>query len=124
MRVKGAGCRSVAVDRLPTRPVDARHVPPLRHEPCAEREIFIVNLLVRIYSIIVMIRWTGLAPMEFLDNSQVFRQHPVVVFREHPFAHSRAVVRDGSGPSKLRAYDWMFPDSNRGEIQWNRDLDL
>ena len=32
---------------------------------CAEREFFIDNLLVRIRFIIVMIRWTGLAPREF-----------------------------------------------------------
>ena len=31
----------------------------------AEREIFIDNLLVPIHCIIVMIRWTGLAPWEF-----------------------------------------------------------
>ena len=30
-----------------------------------EREFFIDNLLVRIHLIIVMIRWTGLAPWEF-----------------------------------------------------------
>ena len=30
-----------------------------------EREFFIDNLLVRIIFIIVMIRWTGLAPWEF-----------------------------------------------------------
>ena len=30
-----------------------------------EREFFIDNLLVRIHSIIVMIRWTGIAPWEF-----------------------------------------------------------
>ena len=30
-----------------------------------EREFVIDNLLVRIHSIIVMIRWTGLAPWEF-----------------------------------------------------------
>ena len=30
-----------------------------------KREFFIDNLLVRIHSIIVMIRWTGLAPWEF-----------------------------------------------------------
>ena len=30
-----------------------------------ERELFIDNLLVRIHFIIVMIRWTGLAPWEF-----------------------------------------------------------
>ena len=33
--------------------------------PCKEREFFIDNLLVRIRFIIVMIRWTGLAPWEF-----------------------------------------------------------
>jgi len=31
----------------------------------AERELFIDNLLVRIHFIVVMIRWTGLAPREF-----------------------------------------------------------
>ena len=30
-----------------------------------EREVFIDNLLVRIHFVIVMIRWTGLAPWEF-----------------------------------------------------------
>ena len=30
-----------------------------------EREFFIDNLLVRIHFIVVMIRWTGLAPREF-----------------------------------------------------------
>ena len=33
--------------------------------PAREREFFIDNLLVRIHFIIVMIRWTGLAPWEF-----------------------------------------------------------
>ena len=33
--------------------------------PPREREFFIANLLVRIHFIIVMIRWTGLAPWEF-----------------------------------------------------------
>ena len=32
---------------------------------CAEREFFVDHLLVRIHFIIVMIRWTGLAPWEF-----------------------------------------------------------
>ena len=35
------------------------------HPDPAEREFFIDNLLVRIHFIIVMIRWTGLAPWEF-----------------------------------------------------------
>ena len=30
-----------------------------------ERQLFIDNLLVRIHFIIIMIRWTGLAPWEF-----------------------------------------------------------
>ena len=38
------------------------NVPPLASK---EREFFIDNLLVRIHFIIVMIRWTGLAPWEF-----------------------------------------------------------
>jgi len=38
----------------------ARNVPP-----SAEREFCIDNLLVRIHFIVVMIRWTGLAPWEF-----------------------------------------------------------
>ena len=33
--------------------------------PSPEREFFIDNLLVLIHFIIVMIRWTGLAPWEF-----------------------------------------------------------
>ena len=33
--------------------------------PKVEREFFVHNLLVRIHFIIVMIRWTGLAPWEF-----------------------------------------------------------
>ena len=33
-------------------------------------------------------------------------------------------MRDGSGPSKLPVYDWMFPEFNRGENVWDQDLDL
>ena len=33
--------------------------------PSSKREFLIENLLVRIHFIIVMIRWTGLAPWEF-----------------------------------------------------------
>jgi len=40
------------------------HSAPAARIP-AEREFFIGNLLVRIHVIIVMIRWTGLAPWEF-----------------------------------------------------------
>jgi len=41
--------------------------PPLPRRPhlTIEREFCIDNLLVRIHFIIVMIRWTGLAPWEF-----------------------------------------------------------
>ena len=41
----------------------AKHHPPQTHT--LAREFFIDNLLVRIHFIIVMIRWTGLAPWEF-----------------------------------------------------------
>ena len=45
------------------------HIPrdvsrPRQHPPCT-REFLIDNLLVRIHSIILMIRWTGLAPWRF-----------------------------------------------------------
>ena len=41
-------------------------LPPLPPTtPYRQREFFIDNLLVRIHFIIVMIRWTGLAPWEF-----------------------------------------------------------
>jgi len=40
--------------------------PPDRHVlACRQREVFIDNLLVQIHFIIVVIRWTGLAPWEF-----------------------------------------------------------
>ena len=41
----------------------------------AEREFFIDNLLVRIHFIILMIRWTGLAPWEF---EFPFRRYPTI----------------------------------------------
>ena len=48
------------------RKVLARIVPPTPPVPATrERDFFIDNLLVRIHFIIVMIRWTGLAPWGF-----------------------------------------------------------
>ena len=41
--------------------------------PPREREFFIDNLLVRIHFIIVMLRWTGLAPWEFDRAAPVCR---------------------------------------------------
>jgi len=59
--------RRVAAERCK---VDVRAVvDQLLHDATValqEREFFIDNLLVRIHCIIVMIRWTGLAPWEFL----------------------------------------------------------
>jgi len=66
--VKGVGCRVEGVGEVITYPHPRRHVRhvhrlvPLRVHGPAEREFFIDNLLVRIHFIIVMIRWTGLAP--------------------------------------------------------------
>jgi len=39
--------------------------PQIRAQCAGEREFFIDNLLARIHCIIVMTRWTGLAPWEF-----------------------------------------------------------
>ena len=47
----------------------------------AEIEFFIVNLLVRIHLIIVMIRWTGLAPWDF---ESPFPGSLTPTFLEHP----------------------------------------
>jgi len=45
------------------RDAEVVQVVPRPAEPhTLEREFFIVNLLVRVHFIIVMIRWTGLAP--------------------------------------------------------------
>ena len=41
-----------------------------------EREFFIDNLLVRIHFIVVMIRWTGLAPWEFESPFPTPLPHP------------------------------------------------
>jgi len=46
-----------------------------------EREFFIDNLLVRIHFIIVMIRWTGIAPWENLQRDGVAVVGPEVLER-------------------------------------------
>jgi len=46
-------------------PLVVPRVPVVEMHLFQEREFFIDNLLVRIHCIIVMIRWTGLAPWEF-----------------------------------------------------------
>ena len=57
--------------RLP--PFEGCEVPHHLHHPGPEKEFLIDNLLVRILSIIEIIRWTGLAPWDY----------------EFPFAGSR-----------------------------------
>ena len=47
-----------------------------------ERDFFIDNLLVRVHFIIVMIRWTGLAPWEF--DAREDQREPL--FQERPQA--------------------------------------
>ena len=57
--------------------------------PCREREFFIDNLLVRIHFIIVMIRWTGLAPWEFEFKVVQVRQEVALPEETHcPFNHN------------------------------------
>ena len=53
--------------------------------PCGEREFFIDNLLVRIHFIIMMIRWTGLAPRAF---EFPFPGSLISTFLEEPAVHS------------------------------------
>ena len=64
------------------------------------REFFIDNLLVRIYFIIVMIRWTGLAPWEFefpFSGGRHIRQAGV-----HRAVDVRSSARDASQTPHLR----------------------
>ena len=64
VRGLNAGMGTAAgADELVEIPTDAHR--PTGTKPSREREFFIDNLLVRIHSIIVMIKWTGLAPWEF-----------------------------------------------------------
>ena len=57
----------------------------------AELEFFMDNLLVRIHFIIVMIRWTGLAPWEFSLPWQAFWEPSVPnLARSESFASARA----------------------------------
>jgi len=62
---------------------------PFTPEREREREFFIDNLLVRIHCIIVMVRWTGLAPLEF----------------EFPFTPHRH--RWGGGAGRRRLPGWV-----------------
>ena len=56
--------------------------PPCPPPRPAEREFFIDNLLVRIHFIIVMIRWTGLAPdMPTSPQSRIKSPFPTPLFR-------------------------------------------
>ena len=59
------GHHPVVGRRRVARPPSTKRPLPLPFVHAAEREFFIDNLLVRIHLIIVMIRWTGLAPWEF-----------------------------------------------------------
>ena len=54
-----------APDENPATRVAAHQPPRVAAQLRREREFFIDNLLVRIHFIIVLIRWTGLAPWEF-----------------------------------------------------------
>jgi len=57
-----------------------------------QRELFIDNLLVRIHFIIVMIRWTGLAPWEFEFPFPGSLTSSLLVLGPMPFSCSRAGV--------------------------------
>ena len=61
---------------------------PLRRH-CRQREFFIDNLLVRIHFIIVMIRWTGLAPWEFEFRRGTGRRTPASPSLPGHLAHKK-----------------------------------
>ena len=71
-----------------------------------EREFFIDNLMVRTHYIIVMIRWTGLAPWEF----------------EFPFPGSLVPTRAESGRASQDRYDAMLHKYNTGEKDEQEEL--
>jgi len=51
-------------------PGDALDVGAIEGKRTPQREFFIDNLLVRIHLIIVVFRWTGLAPWEFGEHTR------------------------------------------------------
>jgi len=87
--------RSHKVEDHPQQPPhQGRHAQALMVPHRREREFFIVNLLVRIHCIIVMIRWTGLAPWSLNSLSQVAlhlprvaRSHKVEDHPQHVWFH-------------------------------------
>ena len=85
----------------------------------SERESFIDNLLVRIHFIIVMIRWTGLAPwqFEFLfpgSLTSTFRVQEIeagVPESDTPRGLEGRPMRKGStsfGACEVRCWRWLF----------------
>ena len=72
-----------------------------------ERELFIDNLLVRIHCIILMIRWTGLAPWEF--EFPFYRQPYIYLPNPHGkpsmFSPQIHLARDSN--SNLPAEKWL-----------------
>ena len=79
----------------------AWHMPPALAGPSTprittcQRDFFIDNLLVRIHFIIVMIRWTGLAPWEFEFLFPGSLTSTFLYYLPHP-PHSQARPRRGS----------------------------
>ena len=71
------------------------------HGPPFQRQFFIDNLLVRIHFIVVMIRWTGLAPWEcefFFSGSQAstFLDPFSPLLRSGPVLAPRCVLQEHS----------------------------
>ena len=64
------------------------------------RDVFMDNLLVRIHLVIVMIRWTGLAPWEFEFPFSGSLTFTFLKLQENPgrSASGRRGTRGGKGP--------------------------
>ena len=54
-------------------------ITPRKPPPHGEREFVIDNLLVRIHFIIVIIRWTGLAPWELSSGHTFSKPSPCLI---------------------------------------------
>jgi len=103
------------------------HCPEVRPLPCSyegggsperererEREFFIDNLLVRIHFIIVMIRWTGLAPWEFEfpfpgSLTSTFLGRRAAKSRGRQWAHRAAAAPAGSPAPELADLVQVLP---------------
>ena len=91
--------RTASLSFFPTRTLSHTHAFSLT----PEREFFLDNLLVRNHLIIVMIRWTGLAPWEF--------EFPLLVSLTFTFLGSRETLATPTKWQRALSNQICFPKS-------------